>query len=103
MVMKSAYVQKYVPGQENENVISYLFIDFEIIDPDITLERVLYNEHSSPLSTIKRPIKIDWEKGDREQGTHLESNQAIIYYSKGEKKYKLLVEDIETKDDLFLP
>ena len=101
--MKSAYVQKYVPGQQDENVISYLFLDFEILASDIKLERVLYNERSSPLSAVKLPIKVDWEKGILEQGAQLESNKAIIYYSKGVKKYKLLVEDIETKEDLFLP
>lgn len=103
LAVKSAYVQKYVPGQEDEKVISYLFIDIEFIDSTIVLERALYNAHAAPISKVRLPLKINWAAGEAVQTEKLEANQAIIYYTKGTKKYKQLVEDIQSKEDLHLP
>src|SRR3989338_4941228 len=103
LAVKSAYVQKYVPGQEGEKVISYLFIDIEFIDSSIVLERALYNEHTAPIRKVRLPLKINWAAGETDQSEKLEVNQAIIYYAKGTKKYKQLVEGIQTKEDLHLP
>jgi len=103
LAVKSAYVQKYVPGQENDKVISYLFIDIEFIDSSIVLEQALYNAHAVPISKVRLPLKINWADGEVVQSEKLEANQAIIYYAKGTKNYKQLVEGIQTKEDLHLP
>lgn len=103
LAVKAAYVQKYVPGQEDEKVVSYLFIDLAFIDSSVVLERAVYNAHTAPISRIRLPLKINWAAGEVDQSEKLEADQAILYYAKGTKKYKQLVEGIQTKEDLNLP
>lgn len=103
LVIKSAYVQKYVPGQEGEKVVSYLFIDLEKPDSTVVLEEVSYHGHRVSISAVKIPLRIDWEQGAVQEDDIPESNQAVIYYSKGKKHFKHRIDNIQKKEDLFLP
>jgi hypothetical protein len=99
----SAYVQKYVPGQQDERIVSYLIVDVELRDPNVKLEKVYYQGHLVPVSAVKFPLKIDWASGALEQKEQIEDNQAIIYYAVGEKHFKQRIEDVQKKEDLYLP
>lgn len=104
LTLKSAYTQRYVPGLPDERVVSYLILDLEMSDPHIVLERVLFRGHSSPVSAVKWPLKVDWEQGASDPANpELPDNEAILFYAQGEKHYKLRITDIQTKEDLYLP
>gem|GEM_PF-6292802 len=102
--VKTAYVQRYVPGEEDATPTSYLFLHVEHSDPAAVLDSIYYDGHMSPANTARVPMKIDWEKGDIQ--VHIDEigeNQAIIFYTINEKAYKYRVMSVGKKEDLYLP
>lgn len=111
ILVKSAYVQKYISGQEREgeemeeepSEYSFLFVDIDVLDTSIVLDSALYDSRMNPTSLVRIPLKIEWIKGENYMLEELDNNQAIIYYTKGKKRYKRIVENIEFKEDFYLP
>ena len=102
--VKEAYVQKYVPGQEDGgDPITYLFIDIDILDSTIVLDSAMYDNYTIPVSDVRLPLKINWVKGRNCNCDTSYKDKAIIYYTKDKKRFKRIVEGIKIKEDLYLP
>lgn len=101
--IKDAYVQQHIPGQQDALPYTYLFVHIDILDSTIVVDSAEYHNYIVPASTVRLPLKISWTKGRRIKETELNNNQAYIYYTKGKKHYKSLVDSIITKKDLYLP
>lgn len=98
-----AYVQQHIPGQQDALPSTYLFVHIDILDSTIVIDSAEYHSYIVPASTVRLPLKISWSKGRRIQESELNNSQAYIYYTKGKKHYKSLVDSIITKKDLYLP
>lgn len=103
--VKEAYTQKYVPGQEDGgDPITYLFIDIEILDSTIVLDSATYDNYTIPVSDVRLPLKINWMNGTLNMDAiQVKNENGIIYYTKGKKRFKRIVEGIIIKEDLYLP
>ncbi len=105
LVVKYAFVQKEIPGQQDAKIRTYLNLKFETLsDQGLTMETITYQNKIYSLDANKLNYKIDLSKEtSRIKNSSNLSKGAIIHYKRNNKQKELSIPIIEQKEDLYLP
>ena len=100
--VSNVYTQKLVPGEQNKK--PYIEFGFEITE--ITNKIVLDSVFCGVGKSIK--IKTDGKKRlnlftEDEPIDNLKYSKALFYYSKNGSKYFYKIDNIKTRETMFLP
>ncbi|NRA11102.1 MAG: hypothetical protein HRT57_04000 [Crocinitomicaceae bacterium] len=104
---KSAYTQKFVSGTEGGGTNEILTVNLEILNLEPKLmDSVEFRGSMHPLYDGVMGLAVNLAKGrpiDSGGDPTLTDLQAVIYYHKGEKAYKFLVDPVEVKETVYMP
>lgn len=105
--LTKASLQEFVSGEEGGQGKTILTIEIEALNQtEQRVDSLEYKGKMYPLKGEKLVYDINLNFGNTIAGggdTTITQSQAIIYYQSNDKRYKLLVDSIETKDPIYLP
>ena len=103
--VKSTFTQTEVPGQQNAKSKDYLHI---VIDPNpenyVLFDSVLFDGKIFIMNSLKGVWKLDRSKGNISSEQYkMKGNEALLFYSINGKGYKYTLDNIESKQPIYLP
>lgn len=107
LALKSAYLQKEVPGQEHMKIKDYLVLALHDYDKEsCTIDSVYYLKKAFRISDNRTDYKILLDGGFTAQDTAFVSSLpdvATLFYHKQSAAYYLKLDGINRKEPIYLP
>jgi len=106
IIVKHAFQQKEIPGQQDGHIQSYLNLKIEVLEnkAHLTFDSIKYKNKHYDLKGDKNAWKILLEgEPTKLNSTSQLINSATLYYSTNNKKRTLDIPNVQLKEDLYLP
>lgn len=96
-VILNAYTQKEIPGVVGEITKNYLNCSTQ--KEAIQWDSLSYANNTYIIDQYSNHIKVEL----RSNATELKTVSVVVYYKTGDRNFKLILDGISQKEDLYLP
>jgi len=104
LIVKEAYTQKEIPGQQGGTIFDYLKVDFEMSSSqNVRMDSVTFRGITSLLDKNSAGLRLRLSAQHAKNKSADGSEEATLYFTKEGKAFKKVIKNISKKMPLYLP
>ena len=102
--IKEAFTQKEVPGQEGAKTQEYLKVNFSLANgTTVFIDSVSFRGVTTTINSASNSLKIRLNATQIKNKTKSSMEEAILYFTKDQKPFKRTINNVGSKDPIYLP
>jgi hypothetical protein len=104
LVLKEAFTQKEIPGQQGGTTFDYLKINFEnAVAQSVNMDSIVFRGVTTPFNVSSNRMRLRLNANHAKNQNANGNEEAILYFSKEGQAFKKIIKNINPKSPLYLP